>query len=114
MGVVMFLVPEVEDCFGCVCVFVVDFSYGVFRVSTDWDDDNQIAVLSLFDSVAIEDVYKFRDDWDKCIVGSVDKFYLKYLQLDSISNSMTTYSFPNEVRDNQYQNISGIQNMPSC
>lgn len=23
--VVLFLVPEVEDCFGCVCVFVVDF-----------------------------------------------------------------------------------------
>lgn len=72
VGDVMFLVPEVEDCFGCVCVFVVDFLYGVFRVSTDWDDDNQIAVLSLFDSVAIEDVYKFQDDWDKCIVGSVD------------------------------------------
>lgn len=35
VGDVMFLVPEVEDCFGCVCVFVVDFLYGVFRVSTD-------------------------------------------------------------------------------
>lgn len=66
----MFLVPEVEDCFGCV--FVVDFSYNVLRISTDWDDDNQIVVLSLFDSVVIGDEYEFRDDWDKCIVGSVD------------------------------------------
>lgn len=70
IGVVMFLVPEVEDCFGCV--FVVDLSYNVLRISTDWDDDNQIVVLSLFDSVATEEEYEFRDDWDKCIVGSVD------------------------------------------
>lgn len=72
VGVVLFLVPEVEDCFGCVCVFVVDFWYNVLFISTDWDDDNQIVVLSLFDSVVIGDEYEFRDDWDKCIVGSVD------------------------------------------
>lgn len=72
IGVVMFLVPEVEDFLGCVCVFEVDFWYDVLRVSNDWDDDNQIVVLSLFDSVATEEEYEFRDDWDKCIVGSVD------------------------------------------
>lgn len=75
VGVVMFLVPEVEDCFGCVCVFVVDFWYDVLRVSTDLDDDNQIVVLSFFDSVAIEDEYEFRGDWDTCIVGSVDNVF---------------------------------------
>lgn len=70
--VVLFLVAEVEDCFGCVCVFVVDFWYNVLFISTDWDDDNQIVVLSLFDSVVIGDEYEFWGDWDKCIVGSVD------------------------------------------
>lgn len=69
---VMILVPEVEDCFGCVCVFVVDFWYNVLFISTDWDDDNHIVVLSLFDSVVIGDEYEFRGDWDKCIAGSVD------------------------------------------
>lgn len=70
--VVMFLVPEVEDCCGCDCVFEVDFWYNVLFISTDWDDDNHIVVLSLFDSVVIGDEYEFRGDWDKCIVGSVD------------------------------------------
>lgn len=41
----------------------------MLRVSTDLDDDNQIVVLSFFDSVAIEDEYEFRGDWDTCIVG---------------------------------------------
>lgn len=78
IGVVMFLVPEVEDCFGCDCVFEEDFWYDVLRVSTDWDDGNQIVVLSLFDSVVIEEENKFRYDWDrfKCIVGSVDNGFI--------------------------------------
>lgn len=85
IGGVMFLVPEVEDFHGCVCVFEVDFWYDVLCFSTYWDDDNQIVVLSLFDPVAIEEENKCRDDWDTCIARSVNNVLFEIFAITCIA-----------------------------
>lgn len=48
---------------------MVCFAFPLIEMMT-----TKLLCFLFFDSVAIEDVYKFRDDWDKCIVGSVDNF----------------------------------------
>lgn len=57
ISVVMFVVSEVEDWFGCVFVVVWN---DVFRVSVDWNEDDLSIGIVFVDAVAEEYVKKFK------------------------------------------------------